>query len=163
MHKADRLVYLDSNVIIAFLGQEPERYATIVDFFEETIASKGATQILTSVIALAEVSFLTEERDPKSFQPDTARIIEDFWRDESLLSIVELNQEIAIAAQRVQRLARSEARKPMKPMDALHLATAKWVGAHEFFTYNRKDFQKFDTWAQLKVLEPYVNQPRLGV
>jgi predicted nucleic acid-binding protein len=161
MRKPDRIVYLDSDVIISFLSGESSRLSTIESFFEEVAASKGAIQIITSVITQAEVSFLIDEKNPQTFRLDAEQRIDEFWRDESLLSLVELNQEITFAARTFQRVARSEGRRPPKPMDALHLATAKWAGALQLFTYNLSDFQPHQHVAGLTVIEPYVNQPRL--
>ncbi|MCW1970953.1 MAG: PIN domain-containing protein [Anaerolineae bacterium] len=161
MRKPDRIVYLDADVIISFLSGEAQRLPIIEAFFEEVTASKGAVLLITSVITQAEVSFLIDERDSASFRSEAEQIIDDFWRDETLLSVVELNPDIALIARDIQRSARSAGKKPLKPMDAIHLATAKWAGASQLFTYNIAHFKPHEQSASVIILEPYASQPRL--
>ena len=45
-------------------------------------------------------------------------------------------------------------------MDAIHLATAKWLGVDEFHTYDT-GLHKYAANLGFKIIEPYTPQPRL--
>ena len=89
------------------------------------------------------------------------KILDEFWADDSVFEIVEFHDEIARMSRHLIRSSITSGQKVIKPMDAIHLATAKWVGVSEFHTYNLKDFQRFQPEVKFKICEPHIVQPKL--
>lgn len=49
----------------------------------------------------------------------------------------------------------------LRTNDAIHLASAQWVGATELQTYDVKDFEKFSQLVGMAIKEPNAIQPKL--
>ncbi len=85
--------------------------------------------------------------------------IDLLWDHDSILELIEVHHEISSIARDLIRQALTN-KWALKPLDAIHLASAKWLGIKEFFTYDSA-LQKYSDYIECKILEPYVLQPNL--
>ena len=126
------LTYWDACLFLDYLNASPEG----VEIVSPLVASArlGDIDIVTSTISIAEVAYVTREL-AQGPDPRVESGIDSMFRDVSLLTLVEYDQEIGAAARGLIRrtLQRS---KRIKPMDAIHLATAMSVGAEIFYTFD---------------------------
>lgn len=147
----DRLrVYWDACVLLSFIEDDPDRAPLIGAMMRE--AMNGDYELYTSVLSITEVAFATAEKKSAKLDAETLADIDNLWTPPSPLTIVELYPQIANLARGLVRQA--VARKwSLKPPDAIHLATAKQIGAATFNTYDGK----LKRWAQdfdFEVSEP---------
>lgn len=156
MANPPRLLYWDSCVFISYLGKHPDRIGTleaIVDFIE----GDGKTKIVTSEMAKVEVAFVGD----KPLSPENEQAIDDFWADDSVVELVEFHDQIAKLARNLVRESKSRGVKTMKPLDAIHLATAISLNVTEFHTYDLDHFTWYQNDVKFKICEPYIAQPKL--
>ena len=97
----------------------------------------GDIALVTSVISKVEVAFAQSEY--QGGQPDRTveEAIDALWTDRSAVTIIEFHDLIALEARGLVRSGLHRERS-LKPMDAIHLATAKWFGVDEFHTYDKR-------------------------
>jgi len=84
---------------------------------------------------------------------DTQRKIDKLWLPPSPIKSVEMDQGIAWIARNMMRTAMA-ATKKLKPMDAIHLATAKRCGVVEIHTYD-PDWPPFANEIGLVMRQPH--------
>jgi predicted nucleic acid-binding protein len=152
-----RLLYWDSCVFISLLSKYPDRISTleaIVDFIEN---GDGKTKIVTSEMAKVEVAFVGD----KPLTPESEQAIDDFWADDSVVELLEFHDQIAKLARHLVRESKSRGVHRMKPLDAIHLASAISFNVTEFHTYNLGDFVWYQGDVKFKICEPYIAQPKL--
>jgi predicted nucleic acid-binding protein len=113
----ERRLYADSSALVKLIVREPE---------SGVLARHLAhTRVLTSELALVEVSGAEKVADPSSSRIGTAAL---------LLERVEL---VAVTRD-VLRLAAGLASRSVRSLDAVHLATALDVEPDEFVAYDRR-------------------------
>jgi predicted nucleic acid-binding protein len=157
-----RRVYLDSSVVLSCLKGENERVDVIEAVITEAARSPSNLQLFTSAISLAEVAYV-EQLDLKV--EEGFLVIDEFWSSVPIV-IVEVNQVNALEGRRLLRARTmthtgSQLPQPRKcAADALHLGTAVWINADEFWTYDVKDFGKYPA-TSLTVCAPYSEQTPL--
>ena len=118
----------------------------------------------TSALSKVEVAFSVEEQKRKTLDAETEERIENLWGDPDVLVTVEFHDGIAETARGLMRGAITRGWS-LKPLDAIHLATATWLSdlgfaIKEFHTYDCRLFR----WTPIlgfKILKPYTAQPRL--
>ena len=158
MARQSQLIYWDSCVVLAYMNDEPARVPIIEGILTEVSRSNGAVKLTTSMVAKVEVAYVALEKNQRSLDSDVEQRIDDFWNDDSVIELVELHDEITRTARTLMRQSMASRHKTMKPLDAIHLATAIYIGAKEFQTYNVKDFIQFSDRSGPMVCEPHVDQ-----
>ncbi len=121
-------------------------------------------QLYTSALSKVEVAFSTSEQVQRVLDAKTEELIENLWHDPGAVITVEFHDGIADIAKGLMRVAITRG-WVLKPLDAIHLATAKWLsdlglGVEEFHTYDGRLF-RWSTIVGFKILEPYTSQPKL--
>ena len=160
MANARTVIYWDTSVFLAYLSNDAAHMPTLDALLEEITGSAGKTIIVTSVVSKVEVAYTQEEAVKRTMQSEVEAAIDALWTDSSVFELVELHDEIALSARTLMRSAKSQGHK-LKPMDAIHLATAKWIGANALHTYDLADFKKFEPMIGVSIIEPFVAQPKL--
>lgn len=110
-------------------------------------------------MSITEVAFAQAERSRGSLDAGLEAAIESFWADSDTIRLIEFDRTIAAAARDLVRRAIPLKRR-LKPMDAIHLATAQRRQVGDFHTTDQplqRDWQDLG----FPVRDPYVLQPRL--
>lgn len=125
MSPSGNFVYWDSSVFIAWMQNEPQRAPNIEALMQEY--RREEIRIAVSSIAIAEVVFIADERlDPSRMTPENERLLEEMWHDPRIL-LIETNTWVFHQARRFLRMLRRNGIGGIKPMDAIHLATIRWL------------------------------------
>src|SRR3972149_3901715 len=135
-----RRVYWDANVWQSYINGEPDRLVVIDDLLSESAKDDGAVRLFTSEVSKVEVAFVTYEQRSGNLDPKVEEAIDALWSDRSALDVVEYHARLSIESRSLIRLAVGKSWS-LKPMDAIHLATAKWLHVDEFHTYDDKLFK----------------------
>lgn len=160
MANARTVIYWDTSVFLTYLSADSTYMPTLDALLEEVSKSDGKKIIVTSVVSKVEVAYTQEEALRRVMRPDMEAAIDALWTDNSVFQLVELHDEIALSARTFMRNAKSLDYK-LKPMDAIHLATAKWIAASTLHTYDLADSKKFEPLIGIPIGEPFVAQPKL--
>ena len=156
-------VYWDANVFLSYVNAMPGHMPVLNALMEQSLS--GAITIYTSGLSRVEVAFSDSEQQARAQSPEIESQINRFWEDESAITSIEILPAITLSARGMMRdgLARGWS---LKPLDAIHLATAQWLivagyAIEEFHTYDASLFKYADV-AGCDIVEPYVEQPRLA-
>jgi predicted nucleic acid-binding protein len=161
MTNKPRLVYWDSCVFLSYINGPADRLQVIETLWDEITESNGV--IYTSVAAITEVAYASLERDQWQTDQEIGNKIESIWEDASVM-IIEYHSEIARIARGLMRSALPN-QWVLKPIDAVHLATASWVNnavqsISEFQTYDEV-LKRYGPMIGIPICEPNVIQGRL--
>lgn len=143
--------YWDTCVFLSAIERVPDRVAVIEKLLDD--ADERRIEIFTSTATITEVAFAKFEKDQRALDPDVAARITQFWLPSSPVKLVEFHELIAFAARDLVRLAMPN-EWSLKPMDAIHLATARHVGVDAFHTYDSK-LNKYKAATGLAIEPPY--------
>ena len=154
-------IYWDSCVSLSYINAETGRLAILDAILADSASDKGTTEIYTSTVSQVEVAFAKSEQDNKALDPDVEAQIDELWADRSALKLVEFHEAIAKEARQLIRTAIAGG-FGLKPMDAIHLATAKWCQAAEFHTYD-DHLLKYSDHLGISIVKPCVQQPALDL
>jgi len=152
-------IYWDAPVWLSYINGEPERLPVLDALLADSSSPKGSIEIYTSEISEVEVAFAKSEQDKKALDFDVEKQIDELWADRGVLKVVEYHHTIGIEARAIIRLA-IEKGWQLKPMDAIHLATAKQCQVTEFHTYDKR-LLKYSNDVGFPIVVPYISQPRL--
>ena len=124
--------YWDACVFLSYINGDKERTADIERLLEA--AYGGAIEIVTSTVSIVEVARGAQEQ-ANQIDATVAAKIDALWTPPSPVKLVEFHLAIASAARNLIRVGVSYGWS-LKPMDAIHLATAANVDAGEVLTYD---------------------------
>ena len=157
-----RIVYWDANVFLAYVNEETERMPTLDAILDS--ATRGEIQLRTSEISRAEVAFGATEQTLRALDAAIEQLIDSLWNDTAIVSMVEYHADIGNRARNLMRSAITRGWS-LKPLDAIHLATAQWlvdngVQVDEFHTYDGS-LEKYAALVSFRICEPYTQNPRM--
>ena len=154
--------YWDSCVSLSYINEMPDRLSTLNALLESS--SRGEIRLFTSELSRVEVVFSATEKGNKTLDPETERRIDGLWENPMVITMVEYHRGIEREARRLMRDAITRGWS-LKPLDAIHLATAQWLSntgitIDEFHTYDAPLF-KYGPIVGFKIVEPNTTQPML--
>lgn len=152
-------IYWDAPVWLSYINGEPARLPVLDALLADSSSPKGNIEIYTSEISEVEVAFAKSEQDKKALDPEIEKQMDELWADRDTLKVVEYHHTIGIEARAIIRLAMEKGWQ-LKPMDAIHLATAKQCQVTEFHTYD-KGLLKYSNEIGFLIVEPHVIAPRM--
>jgi predicted nucleic acid-binding protein len=147
-------LYWDACVFLSYLEERPGRVADIQELLEHS--EQGKLEIVTSVITTVEVAFSPVERTGQALDPTVEAAIDALWSDRLVVKLVEFHQQIAYKGRALIRNAIPNGWR-LKPMDAIHLATAEWLATDRFHTYDDQ-LDKYDVLIGQPVERPQPDQ-----
>lgn len=149
--------YVDSDVFLSYVNDDPDRVPTIEAIFED--AHHSDLVLFTSELSIVEVAFAATEQQKQALSPESEERISALWLPGSPVRPVEYYRLIGDDARSLIRLAISKGWS-LKPFDALHLATARRMEVSEFYTYEKR-LPKFAAEVGFEIREPFTRRPRL--
>ena len=109
-----------------------------------------------------EVAFAQSEKDAAALDQQTEEAIDALWLPPSPIKTVEFYDLIGNEARALVRQGISQTWGRLKPMEAIHLATAQRMAVAEFHTYCER-LHKWDGKLGFSVTVPQTVQGVLGV
>jgi predicted nucleic acid-binding protein len=155
-----RRIYWDANVPLSYINGIADRVPVIDELFRH--ARAGEIELLTSAISRVEIAFAESEKDAAALDTETEKRINDLWAPPSPIKTVEFYDQIGDRARSLMRQGISQGWGQLKPIDAIHLATAQQMAVAEFHTYCDR-LQRWDGKLGFPVHEPQTTQTVLGV
>ena len=159
-----RVIYWDACVFLSYINEVPNRIGVLDALLASSASDNGTVKIYTSAITRVEVSFAAPERAGQTLDPQTEQLIDNLWADPDAIVTVEYHDGIGIEARRLMREGLQHGWS-LKPLDAIHLATAQWLSSvgievDEFHTYDSQ-LRRYAAIIGVKIIEPYTPQPNL--
>lgn len=154
-------IYWDSPVWLSYINGEADRLPILDAILAEAASANGSVEIYTSVISQVEVAFAKSEEYGKALDPEIEGQIDQLWADRDAVKLVEFYDDIGKDARQLMRNAITRGWK-LKPMDAIHLATAKKRGVVEIHTYDEPLFKYADVLG-IPIRLPHSMQSRMGI
>lgn len=159
MPSARRRIYWDSDVFLSYINEMADRLPVLDALLAEAASPNGSIEICSSVLSQVEVAFARTEQDNRALDPTVEEKIDSLWADRKAVKVVEYHEAIGVEARKLIRLAISQG-YALKPVDAIHLATAKWFNAQEYHCYDQR-LDKYSDILGIPILRPRAQQPRL--
>lgn len=163
MAKRANWFYWDTSVFISYFNQDPARHAHIGAVLRYIRSTDGARLIVTSTFTKVEVSYYEDELASNRLSPDAEEVLDFFWNDRSVMRFVDVTDEIARRARHLKRVIYSQGHT-LKTPDAIHLASASFMGVAEMHSYDGPGHLRFDGQMAFRICHPRVipgTQPRL--
>lgn len=157
--KSRERIYWDSCCWLSYLNNIPERMPVLDDILANNASEKGMIRLHTSVISKVEVAFNAFEQRNGELDPIIENQIDSLWADRETIKLIEYHEIIGNEAKHLMRAAVSR-KWNLKPIDAIHLATAKSISAISFHTYD-KDLFKYSEMINIPIINPQTDSPRL--
>jgi predicted nucleic acid-binding protein len=154
-----QFIYLDANVFISYLNNDPERLP-MLEAILETMGSSKNDRIVTSVVTKVEVAWVAHEKLNRALSREEEARIDAMWDNPEVVELIDFNDEIALAARKLMREGMARGWK-LTTNDAIHLASAQWAGAAELHTYDKDDLPRFSILLDMTICEPHTIQPKL--
>jgi predicted nucleic acid-binding protein len=148
-------IYWDTSVFLSYFNKNPTRHADIDAVLSSIRSTNGVRQIVTSTFTRVEVSYYQDELSNKQLSPDTEELSDFFWNDRTVMRFVDLTSEIARRARHLKRVIYSQGHKLETP-DAIHLASAGFVGVAEMHSYDGPGHLRFDGQMAFRICHPRV-------
>jgi predicted nucleic acid-binding protein len=155
-----RRIYWDANVPLSYINGVADRVPVIDELFRHARARE--IELLTSAISRVEIAFAESEKDAAELDAEAEKRIENLWAPPSPIKTVEFYDLIASRARGLIRQGISQGWGQLKPLDAIHLATAQQMAVAEFHTYCER-LHKWDKALGFPVTVPQTAQTVLGV
>ena len=156
------ILYWDSSAFLSYVNEIPDRIPTLEALLESS--ANGIIELYTSTISHVEVAFGASEQQQRRLDPEIEQQIDSLWSDPKVVVSVEYHGRIGQTARDLMRHAVTRGWS-VKPLDAIHLATAQWLSSlgieiDEFHTYDTRLF-KYVPIVDFNVCEPHTLQPRM--
>jgi predicted nucleic acid-binding protein len=145
--------YWDSCVFLSYINGVADRLPTIDALLAESTDPEHQREIVTSSFTIVEVAFALHEKTQKVLDSEAEDKIDALWADRYAVKLIDFHEGIAREARTLVRGAIA-AGFSLKPGDAVHLASARSLGAVEFHTYS-KDLVKYANVTGFPIMEPY--------
>ena len=152
-------VYWDACVWLSYVNEDADRIPVLDAILANSADEDGSLTLHTSELSQVEVAFAAAEQKQRLLDPEVETKIDSLWIDRDAVVPVEYHERIGREARELMRFAITNGWS-LKPMDAIHLATAKWLGVSEFHTYDTA-LNRYSAQVSFKIMEPYTPQPRL--
>ena len=134
-------IYLDSCVPMSYLNGDADRVPHIDELFKQ--ARRREVALYTSSVALTEVAYVGEMLETGISGTTQDQVIDRILRNRRIMHLVSFNIDIALEARRLVREAAERRRnqgrikeRELKPLDAIHLASASAISASTFLAYD---------------------------
>ena len=154
-------VYLDSNVLIAYVADEEGRAGVVQSVLED--AREERIDLITSVLSITEVAYISSGQaggDPVGSQD----AIDQLWVPASPITVVDVSARVALEARAIIRQSKTLGTRVVKPADAIHLASASIQQCDRLFTYESESTRgKWEDLVHVRVAEPFLDEPRLDI
>ena len=155
-------IYWDANTFLSYVNEHPDRMPTLEALLESSAGSD--IKIYTSALSQVEVAFAAAEQKRRLLDPQEEQKIDRLWSDPDAIEVVEFHSAIGQQGRALMRDAITRGWS-LKPLDAVHLATAEWLSSAgfrvaEFHTYDR-GLDKYGPLVGFRICEPYIGQPRM--
>ena len=160
MPEASGLIYWDSCIFLDYIDGSPQ-WMPILDSLLDRASRIGDIVIVTSTLSIVEVAFAKAERDGSILDDTVVAAIDALWADRSAVQLVEFDQRIAREARRILR-GSIEIGRGLKPMDAIHLATASLMNVADCHTTDDR-LQAWSNDLGFPVRDPWTETPTLGL
>jgi predicted nucleic acid-binding protein len=154
-----RFVYWDACVFISLLNSDPVRADVAKEILQQFETEKNG-QVVTSATSKVEVAYVASERANRVLDESIIERMDQWWEASPIIQVVEFHDDVALLARDLIRRAILD-KWQLKPIDAIHLATAQWIDAKEFHTYDGRLLEKGERLVSFAVREPHVLQNRL--
>lgn len=147
--------YWDANVFISYLNDDKDRMPVLEAILDAVESSKIA-RIVTSVISKVEVTWVAQEKLNRNLSVEEEKRIDEMWENDEIFEMVEFNNEIALMARKLMRIGLSRGWR-LRTNDAIHLASAKWVGQWNYKHTISRILRNLANWLilRLKSLIPF--------
>jgi predicted nucleic acid-binding protein len=145
----------DANVFLSYINGDAARLPDI-----DALLTQSGTdfQIVTSALSVVEVAFAKIEQDGRALDDETEQRIDALWEPPSPVQLVEFYPLLANEARALIRQAIPRGWS-LKPLDAMHLATARRMAVTAFHTYD--DLSRYTELVGIPIGPPRATQPRL--
>lgn len=149
-------IYWDSRVFIDYVERTSGMIATLDSIV--SAAQRNELVIVTSVLAISQVSHAAAERASGFVDPASFADVDAMWSDRSVVTLIEVDAVVAMTAREIIRRGMNESRA-IKPPDAIHLATARQYSCTDFHTTD----EKLHRWGgeRFPVRNPFISAPML--
>lgn len=152
-------VYVDANVLLAYVGNEEGRADTVQSILED--ARQSRIDLLTSVLSITEVAYVQTNSD-EDISSESDAAIDELWVPSSPITLVDISETVVRKARGVIRRAKHQSVGGVRSADAIHLASADLHGCDRFFTYEKETTrQRWNTLIGPSVSAPYSDAPQL--
>ena len=149
-----RRIYWDSCVWLSYINGYPDRLPVLEALLADSRTRLADIELVTSTIAQTEVAFALPEWESHTLDSGVETKIDSLWADARAITLVEYHTVIAKEARDLIRIG-IESCWQLKPLDAIHLATARWLGVYEFHTYDTK-LPRYSDDVGFPIMEPHV-------
>ena len=155
-------IYWDSCVFLSYVNEYRDRVPTLEALLERS--ARGEIELYTSELSHVEVAFAASEQWRGRLDTEIERRIDSLWADSNVVVSVEYHGIIGQVARGMMREAVTRSWS-LKPLDAIHLATARWLSSvgieiDEFQTYDGR-VSRYAPIVAFDILEPHTPQPRM--
>lgn len=158
----DTFIYWDACNFLSYINEHQGRMPTLDALLDGS--ANGSITIYTSALSQVEVAFAASEQQRRALDPQEEQKIDALWNDPDAISLVEYHDGIGKQARALIRDAITHGWS-LKPLDAVHLATAMWLSqsgfqVDEFHTYDGS-LEKYAAIVGFTICEPHTAQPKM--
>ena len=148
-------IYWDACVWLSYINGYADRQPILDALLADSNSPTGQRHIVTSTISQTEVAFALVELNNKALDPNIESLIDQLWSDKEAITLIEYHSVIAYDARDLIRMG-LEHGWSLKPLDAIHLATANWFECTEFHTYDSR-LERYAQTLGFSISEPFIS------